>query len=156
MRVITKLTAILNLSMCSASTAQRPRRTCGRCGGASCSVSSYRTRTTTSATTVSCGQARQVGGYSPAYDLNPVPIDIKPRMLTTTIDLEDGTASLKLAYDVAPYFELTAEDARGIAREVGNAVTSWRKEAALLGLRNTEIDRMASAFDHGDLRAAAG
>ena len=52
---------------------------------------------------------------SPAYDLNPVPIDIKPRMLTTTIDLEDGTASLKLAYDVAPYFELTAEDARGIA-----------------------------------------
>jgi serine/threonine-protein kinase HipA len=77
-------------------------------------------------------------------------------VLTTTIDLEDGTASLKLAYDVAPYFELTAEDARGIAREVGNAVTSWRKEAALLGLRNAEIDRMASAFDHGDLRAAAG
>jgi len=92
---------------------------------------------------------------SPAYDLNPVPTDIKPRVLTTTIDLEDGTASLKLAYDVAPYFELTTEDARGIAREVGNAVTSWRKEAALLGLRNAEIDRMASAFDHGDLRAAA-
>ena len=93
---------------------------------------------------------------SPAYDLNPVPTDIKPRVLTTTIDLEDGTASLKLAYDVAPYFELEAEDARGIAREVGNAVTSWRKEAALLGLRNAEIDRMASAFDHGDLMAAVG
>jgi serine/threonine-protein kinase HipA len=93
---------------------------------------------------------------SPAYDLNPVPTDIKPRVLTTTIDLEDATASLKLAYDVAPYFELTTEDARGIAREVGNAVMSWRKEAALLGLRNAEIDRMASAFDHADLRAAAG
>lgn len=93
---------------------------------------------------------------SPAYDLNPVPTDIKPRVLTTTIDLEDGTASLKLAYDVAPYLELTAEDARGIAREVGNAVTSWRKEAARLGLGNGEIDRMASAFDHGDLMAAVG
>jgi serine/threonine-protein kinase HipA len=28
---------------------------------------------------------------SPAYDLNPVPTDIKPRVLTTAIDLEDGT-----------------------------------------------------------------
>jgi serine/threonine-protein kinase HipA len=34
---------------------------------------------------------------SPAYDLNPVPTDIKPRILTTAIDLEDTTASLKLA-----------------------------------------------------------
>ena len=33
---------------------------------------------------------------SPAYDLNPVPTDIKPRVLTTAIDLEDRTASLKL------------------------------------------------------------
>src|SRR5580658_5741151 len=38
---------------------------------------------------------------SPAYDLNPVPADIKPRVLTTTIDMDDGTASLRLAYDVA-------------------------------------------------------
>lgn len=93
---------------------------------------------------------------SAAYDLNPVPTDIKPRVLTTTIDLEDGTASLKLAYDVAPYFEMTAEDARGIAREVGNAVTSWRKETERLGVGNADIDRMASAFEHGDLRAAVG
>lgn len=93
---------------------------------------------------------------SPAYDLNPVPTDIKPRVLTTSIDLEDGTASLKLAYDVASYFELTAEDARTIAREAGNAVASWRKEAARLGVRNAEIERMASAFEHDDLKAAVG
>ena len=42
----------------------------------------------------------------PAYDRNPVPTDIKPRVLTTTIDLDDGTASLKLALQVASYFEL--------------------------------------------------
>jgi serine/threonine-protein kinase HipA len=83
---------------------------------------------------------------SPAYDLNPVPTDIKPRVLTTTIDLEDGTASLKLAYEVASYFELKAAEARAIAREVGKAVSSWRKEAARLGVSNSEIDRMASAF----------
>jgi serine/threonine-protein kinase HipA len=91
---------------------------------------------------------------SPAYDLNPVPTDIKPRVLTTAIDLEDGTASLKLAYDVASYFELTDEEARTMAREVGDAVASWRKEAARLGLGNSEIDRMASAFEHDDLKAA--
>src|SRR5216683_7107117 len=59
---------------------------------------------------------------SPAYDLNPVPTDIKPRVLTTAIDLEDGTASLKLALAVAAYFELGAGEARQIAAEVGQAV----------------------------------
>ena len=91
---------------------------------------------------------------SPAYDLNPVPTDVRPRVLTTAIDLEDGTASLKLAYDVASYFELTAGQARAIAREAGKAVASWRKEAARLGLGAGEIERMASAFEHDDLKAA--
>jgi serine/threonine-protein kinase HipA len=88
------------------------------------------------------------------FDLTPVPTDIKPRVLTTAIDLEDGTASLKLAYEVASYFELTAKVARALAREVGKAVSSWRKEAGKLGLGKSEIDRMASAFEHDDLAAA--
>jgi serine/threonine-protein kinase HipA len=91
---------------------------------------------------------------SPAYDLNPVPVDIKPRVLTTAINEDDGQASLKLAYEVAPYFELKEEQARAIAREAGDAVASWRKEAAVLGLGKREIDRMASAFEHGDLKLA--
>jgi serine/threonine protein kinase HipA of HipAB toxin-antitoxin module len=53
---------------------------------------------------------------SPAYDLNPVPVDVKPRVLTTAIDLEDNTASLKLAYEVAGYFELKKDEARAIAQ----------------------------------------
>src|SRR5690348_1427920 len=38
------------------------------------------------------------GGWrlAPAYDLNPVPTDIKPRILATAIDEADGTASLDL------------------------------------------------------------
>lgn len=91
---------------------------------------------------------------SPAYDLNPVPTDIKPRVLTTAIDLDDGTASLKLALDVASYFELSNGEARKIAAEVGEAVSTWRKVAAKLGLTAPEIDRMASAFEHEDLKAA--
>ena len=91
---------------------------------------------------------------SPAYDLNPVPLDIKPRVLTTAIDLEDATASLELAFDVASYFELTSDQARAIAAKVGKAVATWRKEAAKLGLTAPEIGRMASAFEHEDLKAA--
>jgi serine/threonine-protein kinase HipA len=34
------------------------------------------------------------------------------------------------------------------------AVAAWRPEAAKLGLTKAEIDRMASAFEHEDLRAA--
>jgi serine/threonine-protein kinase HipA len=91
---------------------------------------------------------------SPAYDLNPVPTDIKPRILTTAIDLEDATASLKLALEVASYFELAVGEAHAIAAQVGQAVATWRKDAAGLGLSAAEIDRMASAFEHEDLKAA--
>ena len=91
---------------------------------------------------------------SPAYDLNPVPTDIKPRVLTTAIDLDDGSASLDLAMSVVGYFELDEAKAHAIAAEVGQAVTTWREEAARLGLTQAEIDRMASAFEHEDLKAA--
>lgn len=91
---------------------------------------------------------------SPAYDLNPVPVDIKPRVLTTAIDLDSSEASLGLALEVAEYFGLKVSEARAIAREVGRAVSAWRDTAARLGLSGGEIDRMASAFEHEDLRAA--
>ncbi len=95
-----------------------------------------------------------VGRLSPAYDLNPVPIDIKPRVLTTAIDLDDGTASLDLAMSVAGYFDLDEATARGIAAQVRQAVQGWRKEATRLGLTPAEINRMASAFEHDDLKSA--
>jgi serine/threonine-protein kinase HipA len=91
---------------------------------------------------------------APAYDLNPVPTDIKPRVLTTAIDLEDATASLERALEVAEYFEIDAATANAIAAEVGQATTAWRTVAADLGLSSSEIDRMASAFEHQDLQAA--
>lgn len=91
---------------------------------------------------------------APAYDLNPVPVDIKPRILTTAIDLDDATASLELARSVADYFLLNDAEARAIIAEVGRAVSTWREEAAALGLSRSEIDRMASAFEHDDLKRA--
>lgn len=91
---------------------------------------------------------------APAYDLNPVPIDVKPRVLTTAIDLDDSSASLELAMSVAGYFELDKSKARMIAAEVGQAVALWRNAAERLDLTQTQINRMASAFEHEDLRMA--
>jgi serine/threonine-protein kinase HipA len=93
---------------------------------------------------------------SPAYDLNPMPIDLKPRVLSTMITEDDSTASLYLAMEVAGYFELTAARAKAIAKEAAQSVATWRKEAPRHGLGKTEIDRMASAFEHDDLKLALG
>lgn len=86
---------------------------------------------------------------APAYDLNPTPSDLRPRILSTNIDISDGTASLELAMSVAGYFGLTQDDARAIASEVKRAVAAWRDEAARLEPAPAEIERMASAFGHG-------
>jgi serine/threonine-protein kinase HipA len=59
------------------------------------------------------------------------------------------------AIEVATYFELDAKAARTIAADVGQAVATWRAEAARLGLSPSEIDRMASAFEHEDLPPAS-
>ena len=63
---------------------------------------------------------------APAYDLNPTPTDIKPRVLATAIDLEDGSASLDLAMRVAEYFELDDGEAQAF-----NAVNQERGFGAL-------------------------
>ncbi len=91
---------------------------------------------------------------SPAYDLNPVPVDIRPRVLSTAIDTDDPTASLDLALETAEHYRMGPHDARIIAREVGNAVAQWREVARGLGAARRDIDRMASAFEHADLEAA--
>lgn len=91
---------------------------------------------------------------SPAFDLNPVPLDVRPRILSTAITFDDAMASLELAFEVAEYFEMDAATARRTAAEVGSAVSAWRSEAAELGISKAEIERMESAFEHSDLTAA--
>ena len=91
---------------------------------------------------------------SPAYDLNPTPTDVKARVLSTRIDLDDGTCSLDLALGTARYFGLSPTAARRITREVGAAVRGWREVGQAVGAAPAEVDRMASAFEHDDLKEA--
>ena len=91
---------------------------------------------------------------SPAYDLNPTPIDIKPRILSTAIDLVDPTASLELALEWAHHFGVDEQRAKTIVRAQGVVIALWRKEAVKLKIKKEELDRMSSAFEHEDLRQA--
>jgi serine/threonine-protein kinase HipA len=91
---------------------------------------------------------------SPAYDMNPVPVDVKPRVLSTSIDPDDPRASVELAFEAAEYFGLKDRESRSIAAEIATVVSSWRSAAEKAGLTRAEIDRMASAFEHEDLRIA--
>lgn len=87
---------------------------------------------------------------APAYDLNPVPADIKARVLSTNIDLDDATCSLDLLEAASGYFSLTLPQARAILKAVAEATATWREVAAEAGARLAEIRRMASAFEHED------
>ncbi len=91
---------------------------------------------------------------SPAYDLNPTPVDLKARILTTNIDLDEGTCSLDLLESVAAYFGLGLAGARQIIKEVAVSVATWRTVAATVGVSSRQADRMASAFEHEDLKRA--
>src|ERR1700727_1086103 len=60
---------------------------------------------------------------SPAFDLNPVPTDVRDRVLHTSISVDDPTASLEIAMAEAEYFGLSADEAKRTAGAVGAAVS---------------------------------
>ena len=91
---------------------------------------------------------------SPAYDLNPTPTDVKARILTTNIDLDEGTCSVGLLENAAEFFGLSVKQARATIREVADVTRTWQAVAQEVGCRRAEIARMASAFEHDDLSAA--
>jgi serine/threonine-protein kinase HipA len=76
---------------------------------------------------------------SPAYDLNPVPTDLKARVLTTNIDLDEGTCSLDLLEAASGFFALTLLQARAIIKEVATVTATWRETAKAAGARSAEI-----------------
>jgi serine/threonine-protein kinase HipA len=91
---------------------------------------------------------------APAYDLNPVPVDVKAHILSTNISLDEGTCSVDLARENAAYFGLSAARASEIIGEVAAVTSSWREVAATLGVKPSEIERMSTAFEHDELRIA--
>lgn len=103
------------------------------------------------------GFLQRTGGWelSPAYDMNPVPADIGPRVLSTAIDeYGDRTARLNLAMETAGYYGIDKGQAKAISKEVASAVSEWKVKAQTYGLSDSDKSYMESAFDHDDMDQA--
>jgi serine/threonine-protein kinase HipA len=87
---------------------------------------------------------------APAYDMNPTPTDVKPRIHALALDETDPTAAAETLLAIAPRVGLTSAAAREIAAEVGAAVSGWASVAKAVGLKAGDIERMESAFEHED------
>lgn len=102
------------------------------------------------------GFLHEPGGWrlAPAFDLNPMPVDVRPRVHALAIDEDDSSAPLPRVLELAPQFNLTATRARAIVREVAAVTRRWRRFASDCGLTPRQLDRMATAFEHDDAEAA--
>lgn len=83
---------------------------------------------------------------SPAYDLNPVPLEEMVRELTTWISDEGPEAELDLAYRAAPFFALKDEEAARIAGEVAAGLQCWRDLARQFGMSAADTAVYATAI----------
>ena len=85
---------------------------------------------------------------SPAYDINPVPEG--PRILSTRIDFDDGTASVDLLRSVSEFFMPLARGDEVIG-ECADVTRRWKEFARRRGARPAEMNRMSPAFEHDAL-----
>lgn len=68
---------------------------------------------------------------SPAYDSNPVPAEVRARVLSTNITLDEATCSIDLARQTAEeLFHLPIKQADEIIGQGASAVSTWREVAA--------------------------
>lgn len=102
------------------------------------------------------GFLREPGGWrlAPAFDLNPVPVDVRPRVHALSIDEADQSAPLERVLAIAPRFNVKPARARAVVREVAAVTRRWRRFASDCGLTQRQIDRMETAFEHEDAEAA--
>jgi serine/threonine-protein kinase HipA len=84
---------------------------------------------------------------SPIYDINPTPLELKPRILSTSINFDDNSASLDLAFSVIDEFRITKQEALQILKEVSSATKNWKSIAKKFNLSNKEINFMETAFE---------
>ena len=81
---------------------------------------------------------------APAYDINPNPHGAGLRL---NISETDNAQDLDLVREVAPYFRVEASRAGEIVNNIVSVVALWQDVAKAYGIRRSEQERMASAFD---------
>lgn len=92
---------------------------------------------------------------APAFDVNPFPD--KDRESKTWLSEEDGPVTdVPMLLARAPYFGLERDQALAVLGEVHVAVSNWRRVAlgAEVGLRASELDDFAPAFEHEQMEVS--
>jgi serine/threonine-protein kinase HipA len=85
---------------------------------------------------------------SPVYDINPTPRDVKAKILSTKIDYDNYSANTDIALSVCSEFSLSLAQAKEITENLEAIVKKeWRNVALRFGIKKSEIDYMASAFE---------
>ena len=92
------------------------------------------------------GFLRTAAGWqlAPAFDLNPMPEKAEHEL---AIDEGVHAGDIDLVIDTAPFYRLTAREARAIVDEVRDALGSWRAIAASVPLGEVEIETLRGAID---------
>ncbi len=91
---------------------------------------------------------------APMYDINPKPIDIMPKHTPIFLNNKCEPISLELVLSVSEEYGFSLQEAKKIAKEIAKVTSNWRNEAKVLGIKESEIERMTSAFEHNHLRLA--
>ena len=80
---------------------------------------------------------------SPAYDIN---INLAATGLHLNIDEHSNSLDLDLALEVAPYFQLSPEQAQQILTELKKVMCHWRDYAKQIGINRQEQQLLESVF----------
>ncbi|GLO64063.1 toxin HipA [Vibrio sp. MACH09] len=80
---------------------------------------------------------------SPAYDINPTP---HATGLHLNIDDMSNALEVELAFEVAEYFQLGAQEAERIYQKMVNSVSKWEELAKQAGIDKGERDLLRDCF----------
>ncbi len=81
---------------------------------------------------------------APAFDLNPMPEKAEHEI---AIDEGIHVGDIDLVVETAPFYRLSAREARAIVNEVRDALRSWRTVATSVPLGELEIETLSDAID---------
>lgn len=83
---------------------------------------------------------------APAFDLNPMPSDRRESKIWLTED-SGPIDSRRVLMEGAPYFRLSAQEAKAVWDEVATVVGRWRSMGKDVGMRSQDLTDFSPAFD---------
>ncbi|REE23919.1 serine/threonine-protein kinase HipA [Paraburkholderia sp. BL27I4N3] len=92
---------------------------------------------------------------APAFDINPFP-DKDPELKLWLNEDYGPVDSIEAVMNEAPYFRLSADEAKRILNEVRNAVRDWKRVAksAPVGMTDEDLDAFQPAFENEQVKVA--